>query len=81
MTVTCGNCRYFTPPLPIYEANSLGSCSLFEAWLDKFALRRPAPNEYDRAYAKLGGKVCYPLIERRCDKFLVERNFSDQDIK
>jgi hypothetical protein len=43
-----------------------------EMWLDKFPLRHPPPKQYDQNYAKLGGKVWMPFIERQCEKYEVK---------
>lgn len=67
--VTCRQCSRFIEPAQQFERNSMGSCSVFEKWLDKFPKRRPRPKEYDKNYAALGGKVWWPNVERKCAKF------------
>lgn len=69
-TSCCGDCRYFVPPLPIYEPNSMGECQIMDAWLDKFPGRRPPVHKYDANYRALGNQVFMPLIARQCKKFI-----------
>lgn len=69
VTVRCIDCRHFIKPGHQYEENSLGICMVMETWLNKFPGRRPRPEIYDRNYAKLGGKVCWPYADRYCQRF------------
>jgi hypothetical protein len=64
----CIDCSEFIPPDAQYEPNSLGLCSVMDRWLDRFPQRRPKPAEYDKNYARLGGRPCWPLVERTCEK-------------
>jgi hypothetical protein len=65
----CADCQEFVPPAKQYEPNSIGACCVMNRWLDKFPGRRPKPQDYDRNYALLGGKLFMPLIERDCKRF------------
>jgi hypothetical protein len=71
--VTCSDCKNFRHPGRQYETNSMGSCEVMEMWLDKFPLRHPPSKQYDQNYARLGGNVWMPFIERQCEKYEVKK--------
>ena len=45
-----------------------------ETWLNKFERRRPRPELYDKNFKALGGKVCWPDVERVCSKYEAKKS-------
>jgi hypothetical protein len=82
--VTCGQCSNYRYPEKQYEPNSMGFCTYFDNWLDKFNGKKPTPKQYDDAYKMLGNKIWFPLVERDCKKYtekIDEKNRLDKKIE
>ena len=66
--VTCATCKNSIRD-SVGDGNGIMTCRVMESWLDKFPRRRPKPDVYDANFARLGGKVYWPDVQRACEKF------------
>lgn len=62
--VSCGKCELFIPD-KVGFGDGIGNCKELEA----YKLKKPSSDALERAKKSLGGKLLYPAVERRCNKF------------
>lgn len=77
--VTCGQCALFTPAA-VGDSHAIGICkAVTDYYADvKASGRKIRPSEYKKMQDAIGNhesprgrhKVCRPLIERDCEKFI-----------